>query len=109
MTGVAREAGTLRTKQEPGTMINLKKVLRACKVLAISVSLMLAAAVAIGAQQAQPPVQPPAQPPVQPQSSPQPPATQAPANPNDRQGAIVRNVNLVDVLFTVVTKHEKLV
>ena len=27
----------------------------------------------------------------------------------DRQGAIVRNVNLVEVLFSVVTKHEKLV
>ena len=27
----------------------------------------------------------------------------------DRQGAIVRNVNLVEVLFSVVTKREKLV
>ena len=33
---------------------------------------------------------------------------QAPAQV-DRQGAIVRNVNLVDVLFSVVTKREKLV
>jgi Ca-activated chloride channel homolog len=86
-------------------MTNLKKDWRASKVLSISVPLLLAAVVAIGAQQAQPPVQPP----IQPQSTPQPPAAQVPANPNDRQGAIVRNVNLVDVLFTVVTKHEKLV
>src|SRR5512135_3390737 len=51
----------------------------------------LAAVAAVSAQQAQPlaPPQPPAQ--------------------ADRQGAIVRNVNLVDVLFSVVTKHEKLV
>jgi Ca-activated chloride channel family protein len=35
-------------------------------------------------------------------------APQAPA-PVDRQGTIVRNVNLVDVLYSVVTKREKLV
>ena len=32
-----------------------------------------------------------------------------PADQNNRQGAIIRNVNLVDVLFSVVTKREKLV
>src|ERR1700730_2059670 len=57
---------------------------------------VFAAVAAVGAQQAQPPAPPPAPP----QSSP------APA---DRQGAIVRNVNLVEVLFSVVTKREKLV
>jgi Ca-activated chloride channel family protein len=41
------------------------------------------------------------------QSSPPAPA-QAPAQ-TERQGTIVRNVNLVDVLFSVVTKREKLV
>src|SRR5258708_1652269 len=39
---------------------------------------------------------------------PPPAAAQAPAQ-TDRQGTIVRNVNLVDVLFSVVTKREKLV
>jgi VWFA-related protein len=55
----------------------------------------LAAVAAVSAQQAQPPAQPQAPP-------------EAPAQV-DRQGAIVRNVNLVEVLFSVVTKHEKLV
>jgi VWFA-related protein len=32
-----------------------------------------------------------------------------PADQNNRQGAIIRNVNLVDVLFSVVTKREKLI
>jgi len=32
-----------------------------------------------------------------------------PANQDNRQGAIIRNVNLVDVLFSVVTKREKLI
>ncbi len=32
-----------------------------------------------------------------------------PADQNSRQGAIIQNVNLVDVLFSVVTKREKLV
>jgi Ca-activated chloride channel family protein len=52
----------------------------------------------VSAQQAQPPASPPS-----PQSPPEAPA------PVDRQGAIVRNVNLVEVLFSVVTKREKLV
>jgi Ca-activated chloride channel homolog len=56
---------------------------------------VFAAVAAVGAQQAQPPAPP--------QS---PPAAPAQA---DRQGAIVRNVNLVEVLFSVVTKREKLV
>jgi Ca-activated chloride channel family protein len=38
-----------------------------------------------------------------------PAAPPAPADPNNRQGAIIQNVNLVDVLFSVVTKREKLV
>jgi len=50
---------------------------------------------ALGAQQAQSPAPP---------QSP----TQAPV-PLPRQGAIVRNVNLVEVLFSVVTKREKLI
>jgi Ca-activated chloride channel family protein len=40
------------------------------------------------------------------------PSTAPPAPPtdqNNRQGAIIRNVNLVDVLFSVVTKREKLI
>jgi Ca-activated chloride channel family protein len=52
-------------------------------------------AVAAWAQQSQPPAQPQVPPP-------------APAQV-DRQGTIVRNVNLVDVLYSVVTKREKLV
>jgi len=69
----------------------------AMKKLALWIAILgfLAAAVALSAQQAQPPVTP--------QSPPQAPA-QA-----DRQGAIVRNVNLVEVLFSVVTKRQKLV
>ena len=55
------------------------------------------AVAAVGAQQAQPPAPPPEQNPAA-----------APAQA-DRQGAIVRNVNLVEVLFSVVTKREKLV
>jgi hypothetical protein len=35
-------------------------------------------------------------------------AAQSPTQ-SDRQGTIIRNVNLVDVLFSVVTKREKLV
>src|SRR5665213_485402 len=63
----------------------------------------LAAVAAVSAQQAQPPAQPapPAASPAQSQSS-------TPAQ-SDRQGAIVRNVNLVEVLFSVVTKKEKLI
>ena len=54
---------------------------------------------AVGAQQAQPPASPPA---------PSPTQTAAPGQ-GDRQGTIVRNVNLVEVLFSVVTKKEKLI
>jgi Ca-activated chloride channel family protein len=65
------------------------------RALCIPILGFLAAAAAGGAQQPQPPGPP--------QSPPEPPAQL------DRQGAIVRNVNLVEVLFSVVTKHEKLV
>jgi len=58
----------------------------------------LAAVAAVSARQAQPPA---------PQSPAPPPADVAAQV--DRQGAIVRNVNLVEVLFSVVTKHDKLV
>jgi Ca-activated chloride channel family protein len=62
------------------------------RALWIAILGFLAAVAAVSAQQAQPPAPP--------QSQPEPPA---------RQGAIVRNVNLVEVLFSVVTKREKLV
>ena len=39
----------------------------------------------------------------------EPPAPQQTADLSNRQGAIIRNVNLVDVLFSVVTKRDKLV
>jgi Ca-activated chloride channel family protein len=58
----------------------------------LGVLAVVATVAAMGAQQAQPP------------APPQPPPAQA-----DRQGAIVRNVNLVEVLFSVVTKRERLV
>lgn len=61
----------------------------------ISFLVILGAVAVVGAQQSQAPPQPPA-------------ATSTPAQDN-RQGTIVRNVNLVDVLFSVVTKREKLV
>jgi len=57
----------------------------------IAICAFLGAVAAVSAQQSQPPAPP--QPPEQ----------------NNREGAIVRNVNLVEVLFSVVTKHEKLV
>jgi len=38
---------------------------------------------------------------------PQPPAPPQAPEPVDRQGTIVRTVNLVDVLYSVVTKREK--
>jgi Ca-activated chloride channel family protein len=84
------------------------------RALWIAILGFLAAVAAVSAQQAQPPGQPPVQPPDQPvgaQPQPQPPP-QSPSLPPaqvDRQGAIIRNVNLVEVLFSVVTKHEKLV
>jgi Ca-activated chloride channel homolog len=61
------------------------------RALWIAILGVFAAVAAVSAQQAQPPAPP-----------------EAPAQV-DRQGAIVRNVNLVEVLFSVVTKHEKLV
>jgi len=64
----------------------------------IAVLGFLAAVAAVGAQQAQPPAPAPSQ-----QSPPEAPPQV------DRQGAIVRNVNLVEVLFSVVTKREKLI
>jgi len=65
------------------------------RALWIAILSFLAAVAAVSAQQAQPPAPPQAPP-------------QAPAQV-DRQGAIVRNVNLVEVLFSVVTKREKLI
>ncbi len=63
----------------------------------------LAAVAAVSAQQAQPPTVPSAPPPA--------PAQSQPATPQmaDPQAKIIRNVNLVEVLFSVVTKREKLV
>ena len=69
------------------------------RVLWIAILGFLAGVAAVSAQQAQPPAPP---------QSPAQSQTEAPAQV-DRQGAIVRNVNLVEVLFSVVTKHEKLV
>jgi VWFA-related protein len=65
------------------------------RVLWFAIVGFLVAVAAVGAQQAQPPAPP--------QSPPEAPARV------DRQGAIIRNVNLVEVLFSVVTKREKLV
>jgi Ca-activated chloride channel family protein len=59
--------------------------------LAMGFFIVAALAAAGNAQQSQPPAPPPA------------------PDQASRQGAIVRTVNLVDVLFTVVTKHDKLV
>ncbi|HXR10358.1 MAG TPA: VWA domain-containing protein, partial [Candidatus Acidoferrales bacterium] len=66
------------------------------RALWIAILGFLPAVAVVSAQQAQPPAAPPQSPP------------DAPAQVG-RQGAIVRNVNLVEVLFSVVTKHEKLV
>jgi Ca-activated chloride channel homolog len=73
--------------------------------LGMAIAAVLAAVAAVGAQQAQPPA--PSQTPPTPAAAP----AQAPpaARPPGSQGAIVRNVNLVEVLFSVVTKREKLV
>ena len=57
----------------------------------IGFSIVAAMAAAVNAQQSQPPAPP-----------------QAPEQAS-REGTIVRNVNLVDILFSVVTKREKLV
>ena len=67
-------------------MIVMKK-----RALLIGFSILWAVAAAVNAQQSQPPAPP-----------------QAPEQAS-RQGTIVRNVNLVDVLFSVVTKRDKLV
>jgi VWFA-related protein len=75
------------------------------RALWIAILGVLAAVAAVSAQQAQPP-SPPQSVPSQAPPAPAPPP--APAQ-GDRQGAIVRNVNLVEVLFSVVTKHEKLI
>jgi len=71
-------------------MMNMKN-----RTLWISFFVFLTAVAAVSAQQSQAPGQPSA-----------PPSASAQDN---RQGTIVRNVNLVDVLFSVVTKREKLV
>src|SRR5258708_1570416 len=60
------------------------------RALRIEIPVFLSAVAVVGAQQSQPTTPP-----------------QAPDN--NRQGTIVRNVNLVDVLFSVVTKREKLI
>ena len=65
------------------------------RALWIALPAVLAAVAAVSAQQAQPPAPPQTPPNAPPQAGP--------------EGAIVRNVNLVDVLFSVVTKREKLV
>jgi Ca-activated chloride channel homolog len=65
------------------------------RALWIAILGLLAAVAVVSAQQAQPPAPP--------QSLPQ------PAGQANRQGGISVNVNLVEVLFSVVTKHEKLV
>jgi VWFA-related protein len=61
------------------------------RALFIGLSIVLFAAAVLRAQQSPPPSQ-----------------SQAPVQV-DRQGTIIRNVNLVDVLFSVVTKREKLI
>jgi Ca-activated chloride channel family protein len=68
---------------------------------AICALVAVAAIGAVSAQQSQPPA--PASPPAQQTQPNQPPA------PARAQNAIVRNVNLVDVLFSVVTKKDKLI
>jgi len=67
-------------------MIAMKK-----RTFAVGFSIVAAVAAAVSAQQSQPP-------------APSPAPDQA-----GRQGAIVRTVNLVDVLFSVVSKHDKLI
>jgi VWFA-related protein len=61
------------------------------RALRIAIPIFLAAVAAVWAQESRPPAQP-----------------QAPDQGN-RQGTIVRNVNLVDILYSVVTKREKLI
>jgi Ca-activated chloride channel family protein len=61
------------------------------RALRVVIPIFLVAVAAVWAQEPQPPAQP-----------------QAPGQAN-REGTIVRNVNLVDVLYSVVTKREKLV
>ena len=66
------------------------------RALWIAIFGFLAAVAVVSAQQAQPPAPAPQSPP-------------EPAGQANRQGGISVNVNLVEVLFSVVTKHEKLV
>jgi len=61
------------------------------RIIWIASFVFLAAVAAVSAQQSQPPAPPPV------------------TDQNNRLGTIVRNVNLVEVLFSVVTKREKLV
>ena len=61
------------------------------RALRIGLSIALLAAAVLRAQQSQPPAQPQA------------------SDQANRQGTIVKNVNLVDVLYSVVTKREKLI
>jgi len=61
------------------------------RALGIGLSIALLAAAVLRAQQSQPPAQPQA------------------SDQANRQGTIVKNVNLVDVLYSVVTKREKLI
>jgi Ca-activated chloride channel family protein len=71
----------------------------------VAILCFLSAVAVVSAQQAQPPAQP------QPQSQPSaPPQTQQqPPAQVGREGAIISNVNLVEVLFSVVTKRQKLI
>src|SRR5882762_436440 len=69
----------------------VRRIIMKKRAIWIAICAFLGAVAAVSAQQSQPPAPP--QPPEQ----------------NNREGAIVRNVNLVEVLFSVVTKHEKLV
>jgi len=66
------------------------------RVIWIAICAVLGAVAAVDAQQSQP---------VAPHQPPPPP----PTGQTSGAGAIVRSVNLVDVLFSVVTKHEKLI
>ena len=65
------------------------------RALGIAILCFLAAVAAVRAQQGQAPAPPPSTPAVPPQAG--------------HEGAIISNVNLVEVLFSVVTKREKLV
>jgi Ca-activated chloride channel family protein len=68
----------------------------------IALLAFVAAVAVVSAQQAPAPAKAPAPPAESPAQAP-------PVDRTDRQGAIIRSVNLVDVLFSVVTKRQKLV